>query len=41
MFNTNPFSVLTEIISPFAMQGFIIAMIFLIVAGTVIQMIQS
>ena len=38
MFNTNPFSVLTEIISPFAMQGFIIAMIFLIVAGTVIQM---
>ena len=40
MFNTNPFSVLTEIISPFAMQGFVIAMIFLIVAGTVIQMIN-
>ena len=40
MFNTNPFSVLTEIIPPFAMQGFIIAMILLIVAGTVIQMIH-
>ena len=40
MFNTNPFSDLTEIISPFAMLGFIIAMIFLIVAGTVIQMIN-
>ena len=40
MFNTNPFSVLTDIMSPLVMQGFIIAMIFLIVAGTVIQMIH-
>ena len=40
MFNTNPFSILTEVISPFAMQGFIISMIALIVFGTIIQMIK-
>ena len=41
MLQINPFSILTEIISPFAMQGFIIAMVVLIAAGTVIQMITS
>ena len=40
MINTNPFSVLTETISPMAMQGFIIAMVILIAAGTIIQMIS-
>ena len=40
MLQTNPFSILAEIITPLAMQGFIIAMIFLIVVGTIIQMIH-
>ena len=40
MFNTNPFSVLAETISPIAMQGFIVAMILLIAIGTIIQMIN-
>ena len=40
MFQTNPFSILAETLSPLAMQGFIFAMVILIVAGTVIQMIN-
>ena len=40
MLNTNPFSILSEIISPMAMQGFIIAMVLLIAVGTIIQMIH-
>ena len=40
MFNTNPFSALAETVSPLAMQGFIIAMVVLIAAGTIIQMIS-
>ena len=40
MFNTNPFAILAETVSPLAMQGFIIAMIGLIAAGTIIQMIS-
>ena len=40
MLQTNPFFILAEIITPLAMQGFIIAMIFLIVVGTIIQMIH-
>ena len=40
MLNVNPFSALAEIVSPLAMQGFIIAMISLIVLGTIIQMIN-
>ena len=40
MLSTNPFSILSETISPFAMQSFIIAMILLIVIGTIIQMIH-
>ena len=40
MLNTNPFSALAETVSPIAMQGFIIAMLILIAAGTIIQMIS-
>ena len=40
MLNTNPFSILAEIIAPIAMQGFIIAMIILIALGTIIQIIN-
>ncbi len=40
MLNTNPFSTLAEILSPFAMQSFIIAMLVLIALGTIIQMIN-
>ena len=40
MIYSNPFSTLAETISPVAMQGFIIAMVILIAAGTIIQMIH-
>ena len=40
MLNTNPFSALAETVSPIAMQSFIIAMVVLIAAGTIIQMIS-
>ena len=40
MLSTNPFSILSETISPFAIQSFIIAMILLIIVGTIIQMIH-
>ena len=40
MLSSNPFSILSETISPLAMQSFIVAMILLIVIGTVIQMIH-
>ncbi len=40
MLETNPFSILAETVSPFAMQSFIIAMIILIALGTIIQMIH-
>ena len=40
MLQTNPFSILAETLTPIAMQGFIIAMIILIAAGTIIQMIH-
>ena len=40
MLQTNPYSILAETISPLAMQGFIVAKIILIAAGTVIQMIH-
>ena len=41
MFNNNPFSNLAEIISPLAMQGFVIAMILLVVLGTLIDIIHK
>ena len=40
MLNTNPFSILAMTVSPLAMQGFIIAMVLFIAAGTIIQMIS-
>ena len=40
MLGTNPFSILAETVSPFAMQSFIIVMIVLIALGTIIQMIH-
>ena len=40
MIYNNPFSTLTEIISPHAMQSFIITMVALIALGTIIQMIN-
>jgi hypothetical protein len=40
MLSNNPFSILSETISPFAMQSFIIAMVVLIAVGTIIQMIH-
>ena len=40
MLSNNPFSILSETISPFAMQSFIIAMVLLIAVGTIIQMIH-
>ena len=40
MLEINPFSILAETVSPFAMQSFIIAMIVLIALGTIIQMIH-
>ena len=39
MIGINPFSILSEIVSPIAMQGFILVMVILIVSGTIIQMI--
>ena len=38
MLSSNPFSILSETISPFAMQSFIIAMVLLIAVGTIIFM---
>jgi len=40
MLQSNPFSVIAETISPLVIQGFVVAMIILIVVGTVIQMIH-
>ena len=41
MMTINPFSQLSEFISPIAMQAFVVAMIILVVAGTVIDMIHK
>ena len=40
MLDTNPFSILAESVSPLAMQYFVLAMIILIAAGTIIQMVH-
>ena len=40
MLETNPFSVLSEVIPTVVMQGFILAMVLLIAFGTIIQMIH-
>ncbi len=39
MISNNPFSILSETVSPIVMQGFILVMVILIVSGTIIQMI--
>ena len=41
MFNNNPFSNLAEIVSPLAMQGFVVAMILLVILGTLIDIIHK
>ena len=40
MLDNNPFSILAQSVSPLAMQYFVLAMIILIAAGTIIQMIH-
>ena len=40
MLSNNPFSILSETISPFAMQSFVVVMVLLIAIGTIIQMIH-
>ena len=40
MLETNPFSILSEVVPTVVMQGFIIAMVLLIAFGTIIQMIH-
>ena len=40
MMSINPFSALAETISPSVIQGFVLAMLALIVIGTVVQMIH-
>ena len=40
MLQINPFSILANLVSPIAMQYFVIAMILLIAAGTINQMIH-
>ena len=41
MFTVNPFSELAELISPFAMQLYILTMVLLVVGGTVLDMIHK
>ena len=41
MFNNNPFSNLAEVVSPLAMQGFVVAMIILVAVGTLIDIIHK
>jgi hypothetical protein len=41
MFTINPFSELSELISPFAMQVYVVAMVLLVVGGTVLDMIHK
>ena len=41
MLQTNPFSILSEVVPTFLMQGFIFAMIVLVAAGTIIQLIHG
>ncbi len=41
MFYNNPFSNLAEIVSPLAMQGFLIAMVGLVILGTLIDILHK
>ena len=40
MINTNPFAILSETVPVMIMQGFILAMLALILLGTIVQMIH-
>ena len=41
MFTTNPFSVLAETVPSIFMQGFVVLMVLLIVAGTILDIIHK
>ena len=41
MFNNNPFSGLADLVSPLAMQGFVILMVGLVVLGTLMDIIHK
>jgi len=41
MFTTNPFSILTETVSPIALQSFVIAMVALVIIGTLVDIIHK
>ena len=41
MITTNPFSILSELVSPFVMQGFLITMIVLVIIGTLVDIIHK
>ena len=41
MFTVNPFSELSGLVSPLAMQVYVIAMVLLVIGGTVLDMIHK
>ena len=41
MLSTNPFSILAETVSPIFMQSFVIVMVILVVAGTLLDIIHK
>jgi hypothetical protein len=41
MFTTDPFSELSQLISPFAMQAYVVAMILLVIGGTLLDVIHK
>ena len=41
MFATNPFSILAETVPSIVMQGFVVLMVLLIVAGTLLDIIHK
>ena len=41
MITNNPFATLSEIVSPIAMQGFLISMIALVLIGTLVDIIHK
>ena len=41
MFTTNPFSILAETVPPIALQSFVIAMVALVIIGTLVDIIHK
>ena len=41
MFTTNPFSILTETVSPIVLQSFVIVMVALVIIGTLVDIIHK